>query len=229
MNPAPGDIIRQNYTALVNEADRRRKIFNETPAPKIHIGMATCGIASGALETRAAFQEALAARNIEARIHTVGCVGHCYAEPVVVIDHPASGFPPIFYHKVTPGKARMLTKLFLEEGDPRFEHVLGAVEPNELIPSVAEFARFNREKRVVMEKCGKIDPEDIYEYIAEGGYGGLVEALGQSAEAVIDTIARSGLRGRGGAGFATGRKRTPRWSSETPTRAIPAPIWTAPF
>jgi NADH-quinone oxidoreductase subunit F len=206
MNPEQAETIQKRYAALRSEADRRRQVFNDTPGPKIHIGMATCGIASGALETRAAFEEALAARHICAQIHTVGCVGHCYAEPVVIIDHPDSGFPPIFYPQVTPGKARMLTKLFLEEGDPRFEHVLGAVAPNEMIPSVTEFARFNREKRVVMEKCGRIDPEDIYEYIAEGGYAGLVEVLGLTPQAVIDTIQRSGLRGRGGAGFATARK-----------------------
>ena len=73
--------------------------------------MATCGIASGALETKKAFEEALAEYNIDAGIHTVGCLGHCYAEPVVVIDHPDSGFPPIFYHEVTAGKAKMLVKL----------------------------------------------------------------------------------------------------------------------
>ena len=185
----------------------RRNAFTESPGPKIHICMATCGIASGALETKRAFEEALAERSIEAQIHTVGCIGHCYAEPVVIIDHPESGFPPIFYHEVTPGKARMLTKLFLEEGDPRFEHVYGATVENEMIPSVMEFPRFNQEKRIVMEKCGRIDPEDIYDYIAEGGYSSLAKILsGMSPEEVIEEMLNSGLRGRGGAGFPTGVK-----------------------
>jgi len=185
----------------------RRNAFTESPGPKIHICMATCGIASGALETKRAFEEALAERSIEAQIHTVGCIGHCYAEPVVIIDHPESGFPPIFYHEVTPGKARMLTKLFLEEGDPRFEHVYGATVENEMIPSVMEFPRFNQEKRIVMEKCGRIDPEDIYDYIAEGGYSSLAKILSHmSPEEVIEEVLNSGLRGRGGAGFPTGVK-----------------------
>jgi NADH-quinone oxidoreductase subunit F len=110
-------------------------------------------------------------------VHTVGCVGHCYAEPVVVIDYPDSGFPPILYPEVTPGKAKMLVKLFLEEGDPRFEHIMGATVENEMIPSVMEFARFNREERVIMDRCGRIDPEQIHEYIADGGYGALATAL----------------------------------------------------
>ncbi len=201
------DKIQQIFDAIRNEAETRRNAFKETPVPKIYIGMATCGIASGALETKQAFEEALAERNIEVQIHTVGCVGHCYAEPVVIIDYPESGFPPVFYHEVTPGKARMLVKLFLEEGDPRFEHVLGAVEPNELIPSVMEFPRFNMEKRVIMEKCGRIDPENIYDYIAEGGYSSLVKILKTEPDNIICAIHSSGLRGRGGAGFPAWKKR----------------------
>jgi len=206
MNPTNSDRSDQVFNAILKEAENRRETFTESPVPKIHIGMATCGIASGALETKAAFEEALAERNIEAIIHTVGCIGHCYAEPVVIIDHPDSGFPPIFYHEVTPGKAQMLVKLFLEEGDPRFEHVLGATVENELIPSVKDFSRFNREERIVMEKCGIIDPEDIYDYVAEGGYSSLAKALHQAPGEITMEIKNSGLRGRGGAGFPTGKK-----------------------
>jgi NADH-quinone oxidoreductase subunit F len=114
---------------------------------------------------------------IEAQIHCVGCIGHCYAEPWVIIENPETGFPPIFYPQVTAGKAKMLTKLYLEEGDPRLEHILGAMEENEMIPSVWEFSRFSQEKRIVMDLCGKIDPDDIYEYIAEDGYSSWANAL----------------------------------------------------
>ena len=212
--------LNQAFKAIQEEAEKRRNAFNESPVPKIHIGLATCGIASGALETKKAFEETLKERNIEAIIHTVGCVGHCYAEPVVVIDYPESGFPPIFYHEVTPGKAKMLTKLFLEEGDPRFEHVYGATVENEMIPSVMEFPRFNQETRIVMEKCGKIDPEDIYDYIAEGGYASLVQALQRRPEEIITEIKNSGLRGRGGAGFPTGIKWEFASQANTPDKII---------
>ena len=198
--------IQTAYRVIADEARSRRDQFERSPLPKIHIGMATCGIASGALETQAAFEAALAERDIDAHVHTVGCLGHCYAEPVVIIDHPDSGFPPILYPEVTPGKARMLVKLFLEEGDPRFEHIMGATVENEMIPSVMEFARFSREKRVIMKRCGRIDPEQIHEYIADGGYGALAATLCRTPETVIDEIETAGLRGRGGAGFPTARK-----------------------
>ncbi len=206
MNPDNNGKLNQVFVTISKEAERRRKEFMDATIPKIHIGMATCGIASGAIETKKAFEEILAQRKVEAIIHTVGCIGHCYAEPIAIIDHPNSGFPPIFYHEVTPGKAKMLVKLFLEEGDPRFEHMLGATKKNDLIPSIDEFSRFNQEKRIVMEKCGLIDPEDIYDYIAEGGYSMLAKSLQLKPGAIVKEIKNSGLRGRGGAGFPTGEK-----------------------
>jgi NADH-quinone oxidoreductase subunit F len=204
MTPHNNENLDKVFAHIREEASRRLSLFKEDPVPKIYIGMATCGLASGALETRKAFEEALAEKKIAASIRSVGCIGHCYAEPVVIIESP--GFPPILYHQVTPGKARMLVKSFLHDGDPLFEHLLGAMEENDLIPSILDFPRFKQEKRVVMEHCGLIDPEDIYDYIARGGYSALVKALQLPAEKIIREVHDSGLRGRGGAGFSTGRK-----------------------
>ena len=67
----------RSYAALQAEALKRRKAFDEASGPKIHIGMATCGIASGALETKATFKAELAGHGLEAHIHSVGCIGHC--------------------------------------------------------------------------------------------------------------------------------------------------------
>ncbi len=189
------------------EVDR----LEQSGLPEIRIGMATCGIAAGALDTRKAFKAALAEFGVDARIHSVGCMGHCYAEPVVTIDSPGFGFPPLLYPEVTPGKARMLVDHYLKGGDPVFEHIMGATVQNDMVPSVMEFPRFNRESRVIMDRCGRIDPEQIQEYIADGGYGTLAKALALDPEQILETIEASGLRGRGGAGFPTARKwRTAR-------------------
>jgi len=198
--------VREHFIPILRESERRCEQKKGESIPTIHIVMSTCGLASGATETKQAFEEALVLRGIEARIVPVGCLGHCYAEPLVIIEHPTSGFPPICYHHVTEARAKRLVRAYLEEGDPVFEYVLGAMEENDLIPGVMDFARFNLEQRLVMAHCGRIDPEDIYQYIAGGGYGGLVKALGSEPEEVVDVIEASGLRGRGGAGFPTGRK-----------------------
>lgn len=204
MNSLKKSDLDQVFDDIRKKAEKHRDEIRDPMVPKISIGMATCGLASGALDTKKAFEEILSERNIEARIRSVGCIGHCYAEPLVIIDNP--GFPPILYHQVTPGKAKMLVKSFLEDGDPLFEHVLGAMEENDLIPQVSDFPRFNQEKRVVMEKCGLIEPEDINDYIADGGYSTLVKVLQLPPDETIKGVNNSGLRGRGGAGFSTGIK-----------------------
>lgn len=194
----------EHFSALVAAAKRRIRENENPEIPSIHIGMATCGLAAGARETKAAFIEALADRKLEAKIIEVGCLGHCYAEPLVIIRNP--GFPPICYHEVTPGKARALVRGFLEEGDPLFEYVLGAMEENDQIPTVMDFPRFHLERRVVMEQCGAIDPGVLDAYLAETGYAGLAKALVLDPAVVIQKVVESGLRGRGGAGFPAGRK-----------------------
>ena len=212
--------VRESFAPILQEAEHRSKQKKNKSIPTIYIVMSTCGLASGAAETKQAFEEELALKSIEARIVPVGCLGHCYAEPLVVIDHPASGFPPICYYQINESRVRTLVKSYLEQGDPVLKYVLGAMEANDLIPSVMDFPRFNLEQRLVMEQCGLIDPDDIYQYIAEGGYEGLVKALSSQPEEVVDIIETSGLRGRGGAGFPTGRKWRIARAMETDGRIV---------
>ena len=212
--------VRDNFAPILQEAEYRSKQKKSESIPTISFVMSTCGLASGAAETKQAFEEELALKSIVARIVPVGCLGHCYAEPLVIIDHPTSGFPAICYYQINEGRARTLVKSYLEQGDPVLKYVLGAMEANDLIPAVMDFPRFKLEQRLVMEQCGLIDPDDIYQYIAEGGYSGLVKALSSQPEEVVDIIETSGLRGRGGAGFPTGRKWRIARAVETDGRIV---------
>ncbi|MHC1742951.1 MAG: NADH-ubiquinone oxidoreductase-F iron-sulfur binding region domain-containing protein [Syntrophobacteraceae bacterium] len=189
---------------LRREAQNHMEARKEGCQTIISIGMATCGLAAGAEATRTAFLKELETAEIDAQVIPVGCIGHCYAEPFVVIHKP--DFPPIAYPNVTPGKARVLVRNFLVEGDPVYEYVLGATEANELLPVLTDYPRFHLEERVVMDLCGKIDPANIHDYIAKGGYSGLFRAITLPPEDIIREVLESGLRGRGGAGFPTGLK-----------------------
>ena len=185
---------------------RWRQTF-ESPNPVILVGTATCGRAAGAIETAAAFRQALTeAGRTDIPIIEVGCMGHCYAEPLVIITKPASGYPPIAYGYVTPEIARILTRDYVLGEDPSLEFILGALDTNEMIPSLKDLPRFAIETPVLLERCGFIDPENIEHAIARDAYAALVRALEMDPPAVIAEIGRAGLRGRGGAGFPTAQK-----------------------
>jgi len=168
------------------------------------VGAATCGRAAGALEVIRAIKRELEKHKLDCPVIEVGCMGHCYAEPIVVISKP--GFPAIVYRQVNAVIARRLVREFILGDDPCLEFVLGALEKNELVPSFADFPRARFESKLILKNCGFIDPEDIEHYIANGGYSALVKALKLEPEEVIEEVKSSGLRGRGGAGFPTGEK-----------------------
>lgn len=172
--------------------------------PLIMVGAATCGRATGALEIIETFKNELANRQIDANVIEVGCMGHCYAEPMVIIQKP--GHSAICYGYVSEGLASMLVREFVAGDDPCIEFALAALEINDFIPTFEDFPRGMVEKKIVMEHCGLINPEDIRHYIANGGYEALAQAVHKPGDEIISTIKSSGLRGRGGAGFPTGIK-----------------------
>jgi NADH-quinone oxidoreductase subunit F len=170
----------------------------------VMVGAATCGRAAGALEVLRALRDELKKQDLDCPVFEVGCMGHCYAEPIVVISKPPH--PPIVYRQVNPVIARRLVREFIIGDDPCLEFVLGAMGKDELVPDFADFPRAKFEQKVILKDCGFIDPEDIEHYIAHGGYSALYKTLKMSPEAVINEVRKSGLRGRGGAGFAAGEK-----------------------
>ncbi|WP_034635116.1 NADH-quinone oxidoreductase subunit NuoF [Desulfofundulus thermocisternus] len=195
-------IINENFTKLQQKSRAAWESLRERPL--VLVGTATCGRAAGALEILKVIKEELAKSGLEASVLEVGCMGHCYAEPLVTVYKP--GFPPICYGYVTEGIAARLVQDFLGGDDPCLEFALAALEANDMVPAFTDFPRGMIEKNIILDKCGLIDPENIEHYIAVGGYAALAGALGRDPGQVLEEIKASGLRGRGGAGFPTGRK-----------------------
>jgi NADH-quinone oxidoreductase subunit F len=180
-----------------------QEIWNDQK-PVIMVGTATCGRAAGALDVLQSIKEVVHKQNIDCHLFEVGCMGHCYAEPLVILRKP--GYPSICYGHVTPVLAENLVINFILKDDPCLEFVLGALEENDLIPSFSDFPRAQYEKRVLLRNCGKIDPEEIDHYIGNGGYQSLVTTLQRRPEEIVEEVKRSQLRGLGGAGFSAGVK-----------------------
>ena len=183
-----------------------RKTSNRGEIPRVLVGAATCGRAAGALEALEALRGELKLRKIEAHLIEVGCVGLCYLEPIVGIEKP--GYPLILYQQVSPQRARALVERWLLGDDPCPEYALGQVGEGKVagIPNFFDLPMLAPQVRIVLKNCGFIDPKEIKEYIARGGYQGLEKALGMRPEEIIEELRKSGLRGRGGAGFPTWRK-----------------------
>ncbi len=150
------------------------------------------------------FEEELKAQGMdqEARVVKTGCFGLCAMGPVVLV-YPEGAF----YTHVTPEdvpeivsehivKGRIVQRLLHKEG----EHA-------EQVTSLSDTQFYKNQYRIALRNCGVINPESIDEYIGTGGYEALGRAITeQTPQQVIDAILASGLRGRGGAGFPTGRK-----------------------
>ncbi len=152
------------------------------------LGYGSCGIASGANSVLEGLNEAFAGTDF--KVEKVGCNGLCFAEPIVevITDKNES----ILYGRLDKKSAVAL-------GESAKNGILS--EENRL--SEEELAFLNGQKRIVLSGCGKVNPESIESYIENGGYKALKKALELGSDGIIDEIKKSGLRGRGGAGFPT--------------------------
>ncbi len=186
----------------------------------VFVGTGTCGLGAGASETLEAIRVYLDQKDIDADVVEVGCVGLCALEPIVDIQMP--GRARLSYCSVTAENAAdMLEKAFA--GDPQEEDLLGQYRAEGLaewpgVSYIDEHPFFAPQKRWVLANCGIINPESIDEYIARGGYAALSKALRENTpQDVCSIVEESGLRGRGGGGFPTGRKW--RFTLQTPAEA----------
>jgi NADH:ubiquinone oxidoreductase subunit F (NADH-binding)/Pyruvate/2-oxoacid:ferredoxin oxidoreductase delta subunit/(2Fe-2S) ferredoxin len=177
--------------------------------PTILVGAGTCGLGAGAKETLAAIHEYLDSHEIKADVVMVGCIGLCSAEPIVDVQLP--GRARVSYRHITASKVPQLLDGALTGSIPENlvlgQHRSDALQAWADVPYLDEHPFFAPQTRWVLANCGLIDPSQIEEYIARGGYQGLVKILrGISADDLCDIVEQSGLRGRGGGGFPTGKK-----------------------
>jgi len=198
----------------VEDLERIRNAGNQSISPdriKISVGTATCGLATGAGQVYDAIVREVGKRGLDYIIARTGCLGFCQKEPLVEIYQP--GLPRVIYQSVN---TKMVPELVaaVTSGTISNEWALclrsldGEARPQRNgVPLIEDVPFFSKQVKVVMRNCGLIDPDNIAEYIARGGYFALQQVLsGMSPDEVIETVTKSGLRGRGGAGFPTGTK-----------------------
>ena len=165
----------------------------------IKVGLGTCGVSAGGEKVYQALKSEIAKANIPVKLIETGCMGNCYQEVLLEIDDDQGH--NFFYGNITPEKVKRLLDEQIVLNQPIEEWIVkGGAAKN-------EDTFFAKQKRIVLRNCGIIDPNSIEEYIAHGGYQAIQKTLKEySPEQVIEIILKSGLRGRGGAGFLTGLK-----------------------
>ena len=161
----------------------------------IKVGLSTCGIAAGGTKTYKALEAAIKDNNLDVVLQKTGCIGMCYQEPIVDVVTPDGTL--FSYGAVDEEKGRQIVA----------EHVKGGTPLEDSLINEERVSVVGGQVRISLRNCGIIDPESLDEYRASGGYQALEKALTKmTPELVIEEMLKSGLRGRGGAGFPTGLK-----------------------
>jgi len=212
------DYLRQEKARSAERAKAAAKVTEIAPGGEIRIGLGSCCVARGSGKLQKALDETLRQTGINVPVKRVGCVGMCYQSPLLEIVLP--GDRSFLYAKVEPEDAReIVLRHFKMPGLKRrlSNAVSGALdgiltdktsEPvtrhsiNVREGHVADF--LGKQVHIATEHCGVIDPVDLDEYLSKGGFKALRTCIDDmDAGQVIGEIEKSGLRGRGGAGFPT--------------------------
>ncbi len=160
----------------------------------VRVGMSSCGVAAGSKDTFQKIQSELKANGIDAELMKCGCLGMCYAEPLVEIER--HGVLEGTYGNVDEKAAAEIIQHHLVKGNPQAAEI-----------SKYRIVTSEKQIRIVLRNCGVIDPENIEDYLAQDGYQGLKKVLAKGApDKVLEELKLSGLRGRGGGGFPTWMK-----------------------
>ncbi len=168
--------------------------------PKILVGLASCGIAAGAQKTFDKIQELKKTDNLDFDLKKTGCIGMCYREPLVEIIDDTGSF---LYGEVDEQKAVEILNKHIDNNEPIKDYVV----KTDLFETVDD-PFWKGQVKIALRNCGVINPEKIEEYENTEGYKAITKILKENIprEEIIKTVTDSGLRGRGGGGFPTGKK-----------------------
>jgi len=164
----------------------------------------TACLASESEKVKKNLELILKARGYENEVSVIktGCFGFCEQGPIVKIE-PDN----VFYTRVGPKDAKDIIDEHIVKGRKVERLLYREPKENKIINNQEDMPFYKKQLRIALRNCGLINPEDIYEYIAFGGYEALGKAITHmTRDDVINEVKKSGLRGRGGGGFPTGLK-----------------------
>ena len=188
----------------ISELENLRKtIISNYDASKLCVVICCTGCtAAGSDKVAKAFEQEIELRNLNIAIRKTGCQGFCEKGPLLVLE--PSG---IFYQKVTAEDVKEIIDETLIKNNVIDRLLYTDTKTGQKVVYEQDVPFYKKQTRPLMANNRKIDPTSIKDYIRIGGYSALVKALSQiTPDEIIDEIKKSGLRGRGGAGFFTGRK-----------------------
>ena len=205
------------WTNIYNKATAISPLGVNASVPIIMVGMGTCGIGNGAELIFKSLQKKIESEKIACKLKPVGCFGFCAEEPLLTIF--TQGKAMLVYSKVDEKDALKILE-DLSKGKTYRKKILCKIDAWDFITSKIEFGKgydeiprwdeipfFKGQKKIVLRNAGLINPEIIEDYIAVGGYRALAKVLTtMQANDVIKEVLDAKLRGRGGAGYPTGKK-----------------------
>jgi len=198
--------MTEAYKNLRTRADGVWGDLHDPDIVWVRVGTTICGRSINALGVVEKFRTELSQRGIKSVVSEVGCLGLCYAEPLVDIRSSVLGrvlLGPVHVEGVSE-----IVDTVIVNGNANVSNVIGSFEKSmEGVPMMSEIPGWANQHRVALRNVGQIDPGDAFQYLANEGYAALDAALSdKTPEEILTEVRASGLRGRGGAFFNTGTK-----------------------